>query len=116
VDPKPIGVWLGRSPPKRKNVDIAAKWDNHYTFDTAGFAAQRADEACVLSRLIFLRLLHLELYIAWKNGMCGLEDHDCRARMRARQGCVRSNRTTEQLNNRILIKSRNIIYAHQNKT
>jgi hypothetical protein len=28
VDPKPIGVWLGGSPPKRKNVDIAAKWDS----------------------------------------------------------------------------------------
>jgi hypothetical protein len=26
--PKPIGVWLGGSPPKRKNVDIAAKWDS----------------------------------------------------------------------------------------
>ena len=27
MGPKPIGVWLGGSPPKRKNVDIAAKWD-----------------------------------------------------------------------------------------
>jgi hypothetical protein len=26
--PKPIGGWLGGSPPKRKNVDIAAKWDS----------------------------------------------------------------------------------------
>ena len=29
--PKPIGVWLGGSPPKRKNVDIAAKWDTSST-------------------------------------------------------------------------------------
>jgi hypothetical protein len=30
--------------------------------------------------------------------MCGLGDHDCRARMQARQGRVGSNRTTEQQN------------------
>jgi hypothetical protein len=33
VDPKPIGVWLGGSPPKRKNVDIAAKWDRSVFID-----------------------------------------------------------------------------------
>jgi hypothetical protein len=39
--------------------------------------------------------------ILWRNGMCGLEDHDCRARKQARQGRVGSNRTAEQPNNRI---------------
>jgi hypothetical protein len=96
------GGRLGVCPPSTGHLGSEAfcmcACDNHYTFDTAGFAAQRADEACVLSRLIFLRLLHLELYIVWKNGMCGLEDHDCRARMQARQGRVGSNRTTEQQN------------------
>jgi hypothetical protein len=33
--------------------------------------------------------------ILWRNGMCGLEGHDCRARMQARQGRVGSNRTAE---------------------
>jgi hypothetical protein len=28
----------------------------------------------------------LDLLILWRNGMCGLKDHDCKARMEARQG------------------------------
>jgi hypothetical protein len=39
------------------------------------------------------------VYILWRNGMCGLEDHDCRARMRAgARGKQQSNRTTKQRN------------------
>jgi hypothetical protein len=54
--------------------------------------------------------------IVWRNGMCGLENHDCRARKQARQGRVRDNRTAEQQNNRISTRQRNIVYARQNKT
>jgi hypothetical protein len=34
--------------------------------------------------------------ILWRNGMCGLKDHDCKARMKARQG---RERATRQQNN-----------------
>jgi hypothetical protein len=36
--PKPRGVWLGGSPPKQKNVDIAAKWDSWLFLGEAAFA------------------------------------------------------------------------------
>jgi hypothetical protein len=36
--------------------------------------------------------------IVWWMGVSGREDHDCRARKQARQGRVKSNRTTEQPN------------------
>jgi len=48
--------------------------------------------------------------------MCGLKDHDCRARMQARQGRVRGNKTTEEPNNRISIRHRNIIDTLQSGT
>jgi hypothetical protein len=44
--------------------------------------------------------------------MSGLEDYACRAKKQARQGRVRGNRTTEQLNNRISTRQQNIIHAH----
>jgi hypothetical protein len=28
----------------------------------------------------------VSLSVLWRNGMCGLKDHDCKARMEARQG------------------------------
>jgi hypothetical protein len=34
--------------------------------------------------------------LLWRNGMCGLKDHDCRARMEARQG--REGATRQQNN------------------
>jgi hypothetical protein len=37
--------------------------------------------------------------ILWRNGMCGLKDHDCRARMEARQG---REGATRQQNNQII--------------
>jgi hypothetical protein len=36
--------------------------------------------------------------LLWRNGMCGLKDHDCRARMEARQG---REGATRQQNNQI---------------
>jgi hypothetical protein len=36
------------------------------------------------------------LWILWRNGMCGLKDHDCKARMEIRQG---REKVTRQQNN-----------------
>jgi hypothetical protein len=66
--------------------------------------------------LSFTIILPLRFHSLWRNGMCGLEDHDCRARKQARQGRVRDNRTAEQPNNRISTRQMNIVYAHENKT
>jgi hypothetical protein len=41
-------------------------------------------------------LINPSANILWKNGMCGLRDHDCRARMEARQG--RGGATRQQNN------------------
>ena len=49
------------------------------------------DDETVIARhetiaIIAVHLTHatLELALLWRNGMCGLKDHDCRARMEVR--------------------------------
>jgi hypothetical protein len=46
---------------------------------------------------IWLQLMKTIGYlIVWRNGMCGLKDHGCKARMKVRQG---RERATRQQNN-----------------
>jgi hypothetical protein len=51
------------------------------------------DDETVIARhetiaIIAVHLTHatLELALLWRNGMCGLKDHDCKARIEIRQG------------------------------